>query len=187
MEIKLRLPSKEAHDKVAHELRESYRETHQQENYFFDGPNKELSAQRSVLRCRFYNHDQRALVTLKASSTPRPQNSLPLLCVANACNRPQWPLAQIAVGSIKMHARGISSNYVHAEAAGLLPSSHFQGGQIITDGVGRGSEVEDDVDPKAAREFLDNPSKLLALDLPFIQELKQCAAVPLSCNLGHTS
>ncbi len=51
----------------------------------------------------------------------------------------------------------------------------MQGGQVITDGVGRGSEVEDDVDPAAAREFLKNPSKLLELDLPFIQELKQCA------------
>ena len=70
VEIKLRLPSKEAHDRVAHELRESYRETHKQENYFFDGPGKELSAQRSVLRCRFYNHDKRALVTLKAGSIP---------------------------------------------------------------------------------------------------------------------
>jgi uncharacterized protein YjbK len=69
VEIKLRLPSKDAHDRVAHELRGSYRETHQQENYFFDGPKKELSAQRSVLRCRFYNGDKRALVTLKARHT----------------------------------------------------------------------------------------------------------------------
>ena len=59
----------------------------------------------------------------------------------------------------------------------LWQCSHHcsQGGQTITEGVGRGSEVEDDVDPVAAREFLKYPSKLLALDLPFIQELKQCA------------
>jgi hypothetical protein len=50
----------------------------------------------------------------------------------------------------------------------------LQGGQIITDGVGRGAEVEDDVDPKAARGFLTNPSELLQLDLPFIRELKEC-------------
>lgn len=48
----------------------------------------------------------------------------------------------------------------------------WQGGQVITDGVGRGSEVEDDVDPVAAREFLANPTKLLSVDLPFVQDLR---------------
>ena len=47
-----------------------------------------------------------------------------------------------------------------------------QGGQVITDGVGRGSEVEDDVDPVAARDFLSDPDKLLQVDLPFIKELQ---------------
>lgn len=65
MEIKLRLPSKEAHDEVAKQLKDSFRETHQQENFFFDGVDGELSSQRVVLRCRFYNHDKRAIVTLK--------------------------------------------------------------------------------------------------------------------------
>ena len=65
VEIKLRLPSKEAHDEVAKQLKDSFRETHQQENFFFDGVSGELSSQRVVLRCRFYNHDKRALVTLK--------------------------------------------------------------------------------------------------------------------------
>ena len=65
VEIKLRLPSKEAHDEVAKQLKDSFRETHQQENFFFDGTNGELSSQRVVLRCRFYNHDKRAIVTLK--------------------------------------------------------------------------------------------------------------------------
>ena len=68
VEIKLRLPSKEAHDKVAKQLKDVFRETHQQENFFFDGVNGELSSQRVVLRCRFYNHDKRALVTLKVPS-----------------------------------------------------------------------------------------------------------------------
>ena len=49
----------------------------------------------------------------------------------------------------------------------------LQGGQVITDGVGRGSEVEDDVDPVAAREFLSDPDKLLQVDLPFIKELQK--------------
>jgi len=39
--------------------------THHQENFFFDGPGKELSAQRAVLRVRFYDTDRRALITLK--------------------------------------------------------------------------------------------------------------------------
>lgn len=65
VEIKLRLPSKEAHDRVAAELAGSFREEHAQENFFFDGGERELSSQRSVLRCRFYNHDKRAIVTLK--------------------------------------------------------------------------------------------------------------------------
>lgn len=50
-------------------------------------------------------------------------------------------------------------------------SGNPQGGQVITDGVGRGSEVEDDVDPVAARDFLSDPDKLLQVDLPFIKEL----------------
>lgn len=53
----------------------------------------------------------------------------------------------------------------------------MQGGQVITEGVGRGSEVEDDVDPVAAREYLTNPTKLLSVDLPFIQELRRWALV----------
>ena len=48
-----------------------------------------------------------------------------------------------------------------------------QGGQVIKDGVGRGSEMEDDVDPKAAREYLSSPDKLLQVDLPFIKELQK--------------
>ena len=65
MEIKLRLPNKEAHDVVATQLQDSFREMHQQENFFFDGIKGELSSQRVVLRCRFYNKDKRAIVTLK--------------------------------------------------------------------------------------------------------------------------
>ena len=69
MEIKLRLPNKEAHDAVATQLQNSFRETHQQENFFFDGAQGELSSQRMVLRCRFYNKDKRAIVTLKVLSS----------------------------------------------------------------------------------------------------------------------
>ena len=37
----------------------------EQENFFFDGAQKELSSQRVVLRVRFYNVDHKALITVK--------------------------------------------------------------------------------------------------------------------------
>lgn len=36
-----------------------------QENFFFDGPNKELNSRLVVLRLRFYDTDKKALLTLK--------------------------------------------------------------------------------------------------------------------------
>jgi uncharacterized protein YjbK len=36
-----------------------------QENYFFDGPNKELNSRLVVLRLRFYDIDKKAVLTLK--------------------------------------------------------------------------------------------------------------------------
>lgn len=36
-----------------------------QENYFFDGPNKELNTRLVVLRLRFYDTDKKAVLTLK--------------------------------------------------------------------------------------------------------------------------
>jgi uncharacterized protein YjbK len=36
-----------------------------QENYFFDGPNKELNNRFVVLRLRFYDTDKKAVLTLK--------------------------------------------------------------------------------------------------------------------------
>lgn len=36
-----------------------------QENYFFDGPNKELNSRLVVLRLRFYDKDKKAVLTLK--------------------------------------------------------------------------------------------------------------------------
>jgi len=43
----------------------SYRTTHEQENFFFDGSKQELSSQRVVLRVRFYGVDKKAVITLK--------------------------------------------------------------------------------------------------------------------------
>mmetsp|Transcript_61536 Transcript_61536/g.194767 ORF Transcript_61536/g.194767 Transcript_61536/m.194767 type:complete len:200 (-) Transcript_61536:44-643(-) len=68
VEIKLRLPNKEAHSRVADTLKDAFRVTHLQENVFFDGTNKELSAVRAVLRIRFYNTDRKCVVTLKGKS-----------------------------------------------------------------------------------------------------------------------
>lgn len=39
-----------------------------QENYFFDGPNKELNSRLVVLRLRFYDTDKKAVLTLKVST-----------------------------------------------------------------------------------------------------------------------
>jgi uncharacterized protein YjbK len=36
-----------------------------QENFFFDGPNRELNSRRVVLRVRFYDTDNKAVLTLK--------------------------------------------------------------------------------------------------------------------------
>ena len=65
IEVKLRLPNRAAHDAVEAALSPSLKATHQQENFFFDGPSHELSSRRGVLRVRFYNKDKRALITLK--------------------------------------------------------------------------------------------------------------------------
>lgn len=65
VEVKLRLPSKTSHDAVAAALAPAKIATHQQENFFLDGPQKELSSHHAVLRIRFYDVDKRALVTLK--------------------------------------------------------------------------------------------------------------------------
>ena len=90
VEIKLRLPSKEAHDAVAAQLKDSFRETHQQENFFFDGVKGELSSQRVVLRCRFYNTDKRAIMTLKVLACGL--HSMAACCSAQQC-RPACAMA----------------------------------------------------------------------------------------------
>lgn len=65
VEIKLRLKDEEAHARLAAALKASYRTTHEQENYFFDGSSAELSSARVILRLRFYNFDKKALLTVK--------------------------------------------------------------------------------------------------------------------------
>jgi uncharacterized protein YjbK len=109
VEIKLRLPNKEAHAQVAELLKPSYKETHEQENFFFDGTNKEMTGAKLALRVRFYGVDKKAVITLK-------------------------------------------------------------GRQSMVGGVGTATEVEEDVDPKEARTWLQEPNKLLQLQHSDIME-----------------
>lgn len=108
VEIKLRLPSKAAHARVA-ELMGPSKAFYAQENYFFDGVRVELK-KAQTLRIRFYNTDEKAVVTIK-------------------------------------------------------------GRQALVGGVGRATEVEEDIDVVLAREALRDPSKLLTTGSDMINDL----------------
>ena len=47
---------------------------------------------------------------------------------------------------------------------------------MLTDGIGRGTEEEEDLDPKAARQFLTEPARLLELASPLVQKVRRRAA-----------
>lgn len=47
---------------------------------------------------------------------------------------------------------------------------------MLTDGIGRGTEEEEDLDPVTARQFLTEPSRLLQLDSPLVQKVRRRAA-----------
>jgi adenylate cyclase class IV len=74
VEVKIRLPDRSAYEKVAKKLAAGLRVTHEQENFFFDGPGNELNSKRTVLRLRFYDTDKKALVTIKVCVMPRSKN-----------------------------------------------------------------------------------------------------------------
>lgn len=63
--MKLNLISSESHSRVAQLFSEHHLAKYEQENFFFDGRNKELSTQMAVLRVRIYNVDEKAELTLK--------------------------------------------------------------------------------------------------------------------------
>ncbi|KAF5841326.1 CYTH-like domain-containing protein [Dunaliella salina] len=65
VEIKLRLPDRDAYEKVASQLASSKTASYAQENYFFDGDANQLEATHTVLRLRFYNGNDKATVTIK--------------------------------------------------------------------------------------------------------------------------
>ena len=68
VEVKIRLPDRAAHDKLAAAMATAPTAVHEQENYFFDTPDSALNATRTVLRLRFHDVDQAALVTIKVRS-----------------------------------------------------------------------------------------------------------------------
>ncbi|GER27416.1 adenylate cyclase [Striga asiatica] len=69
VEVKLRLASFAAHERLSAVLSPFHRRTHFQQNLFFDGSNAELSSALAVLRLRFYDLDSRCVLSLK--SKPR--------------------------------------------------------------------------------------------------------------------
>ncbi|KAK9819439.1 hypothetical protein WJX74_004640 [Apatococcus lobatus] len=66
VEIKLRLPNKEAHEQVKKALQKGHRVQHAQENIFFDGTQGELDSSHRTCRVRFYNGNKKAVITSKA-------------------------------------------------------------------------------------------------------------------------
>lgn len=66
--MKIRLDDASAHQKVVALLTAHYQVTHLQQNVFFDGAQQELSSKNMVLRLRFYNGDERCVVSLKGKA-----------------------------------------------------------------------------------------------------------------------
>ena len=64
VEVKIRLPDRASYDKVA-SLMSTPVATHEQENFFFDGPNNKLGSTKTVLRVRWYNKNDQAVITVK--------------------------------------------------------------------------------------------------------------------------
>lgn len=115
VEVKLRLKDAHAHTILAEALKDYYKATHDQENFFFDGCNGELNQRRIALRIRFYNGDQRCRLTSK-------------------------------------------------------------GRMVMSDGIGKATEEEEDIDCSLGRQSLENPALLLSHSAsPIIAKLKEVA------------
>ena len=67
VEVKLRIPDSASYEALCHLLIPCFKQSHEQENWFFDGAAKELSSQRVVLRLRFYDKDRKAVITVKGA------------------------------------------------------------------------------------------------------------------------
>ncbi|KDP37041.1 hypothetical protein JCGZ_06097 [Jatropha curcas] len=66
VEVKLRLPNLNAHQKLSTVLSPFHTKTLMQENIFFDTKNSHLSSSLAALRLRFYNLDSQCVLSLKA-------------------------------------------------------------------------------------------------------------------------
>lgn len=76
--------------------------------------------------------------------------------------------------------------WVLAEASRLLCRavwSGLQGKQILQDGIGRATEIEEPLDPVAARQFLQQPSQLLQLPSQLMQNLARWGSNAGCCVL----
>ncbi|KAG6491127.1 triphosphate tunnel metalloenzyme 3-like [Zingiber officinale] len=69
VEVKLRLPDADVHQRLSDALAPYHLLTHLQENLFFDGAAGELSSRFAVLRIRFYDADARCVISLKAKAS----------------------------------------------------------------------------------------------------------------------
>lgn len=127
VEVKFRLPDAEAHQKVATLLASSHEVTHAQENVFFDGKQKELSSTRSVLRLRFYNGDQKCVVTLKGQATildgvsraTEVEEDLDV-AVGRACVGEPWRLAEVDCGLLQNVVKNFNCRLLASQPANAL-------------------------------------------------------------------
>lgn len=72
VEVKIRIPDRAAYDKLASVLASGHQAKYAQENYFFDGSKQELNSQRAVLRLRFFNGNDKAVITVKVNTQGQP-------------------------------------------------------------------------------------------------------------------
>ncbi|KAK6127981.1 hypothetical protein DH2020_038283 [Rehmannia glutinosa] len=75
VEVKLRLPSSAAHERLSTILSSHHRCTHFQENIFFDGPKSELSSNLAALRLRFYDLESRCVSLLNRNPKFPPESA----------------------------------------------------------------------------------------------------------------
>ncbi|XP_021906381.1 triphosphate tunel metalloenzyme 3-like [Carica papaya] len=66
VEVKLRLPDSDSHQRLSDLLSPFHRKTLIQDNFFFDDADSNLSSNLAVLRLRFYDLDARCVLSLKA-------------------------------------------------------------------------------------------------------------------------
>ncbi|KAL8056260.1 hypothetical protein ABFX02_04G107800 [Erythranthe guttata] len=106
VEVKLRLPSSAAHERLSGFLSPYHRRTHFQENLFFDGPNAELASSLAALRLRFYDLESRCVLSLK--SKPQIYDGISRIeeqeepidpAVARQCAADPWRLLLLAESS----------------------------------------------------------------------------------------